>query len=82
MLINTSGFYVLNEEYGRWSEVYEDKEVDSREAFESLFELIGMILSDYSNVLEEQWNDEILESQEREDFAQDYHALDYEIGFE
>jgi len=82
MLITTGGFHVLNEEYTRWSEVYEDKEVDSREAFESMFELIGMILSDYSNVLEEQWNDEILESQEREDFAQDYHALDYEIGFE
>lgn len=82
MLITTGGFHVLNEEYTRWSEVYDDKAVDSREAFESLFELIGMILSDYSNVLEEQWNDEILESQEREDFAQDYHALDYEIGFE
>ena len=82
MMITANGFYVLNEEYCRWSEVYDDKEVDSREAFESMFELIGMILSDYSNVLEEQWNDDILESQEREDFAQDYHALDYEIGFE
>ncbi len=81
-MITTGGFYVLNEEYGRWSEVYDDKGCDSREAFESLFELIGMILSDYSNVLEEQWNDELLDSQEREDFAQDYHALDYEIGFE
>lgn len=58
-IITTGGFYVLNEEYGRWSEVYEDKAIDSREAFESLYELIGMILSDYSNVLEEQWCDEL-----------------------
>jgi len=61
MLINTGGFYVLNEEYGRWSEVYDDKGCDSREAFESMFELIGMILSDYSNALEEQWCDELVE---------------------
>jgi len=54
-MITTGGFYVLNEKYGRWSEVYDDKGCDSREAFESLFELIGMILNDYSNVLEEQW---------------------------
>lgn len=60
-VITTSGFYILNEEYNRWSKVYEDKEVDSREAFESLYELIGMILSDYSNVLEEQWCDELVE---------------------
>ena len=60
-IITTGYFYVLNEEYNRWSEVYEDKEVDSREAFESLFELIGMILSGYSNVLEEQWCDELAE---------------------
>lgn len=44
MLINTGGFYVLNEEYGRWREVYEDKGCDSREAFESLFETVGMVL--------------------------------------
>ena len=60
-VITTGYFHVLNEEYNRWSEVYEDKEVDSREAFESLFELIGMILSGYSNALEEQWCDELIE---------------------
>ena len=61
MTITASGFHVLNKEYNRWSGVYDDKELDSSEAFDSLFELIGMILSDYSNVIEEQWCDELVE---------------------
>lgn len=81
-MINQDTFDVLNEEYTRWFEVYNDGELETREAFESMFELIGMLLKDYSDSAEEQWNDEILDSQEREDFAQDYHALDYELGFE
>jgi len=81
MLITKDGFYTLNEEYQRWSDVYEDEGCDSREAFESLYELIGMILKDYSDVMEEQWcdevNDGLLERQEMEDFAQD-NEYDYE----
>lgn len=61
MTITASGFHILNKEYNRWSKVYDDKELDSSEAFDSLFELIGMILSDYSNVIEEQWCDELVE---------------------
>jgi hypothetical protein len=69
-MITAEGFHILNEEYRRWSEVYDDCELETREAFESLFELIGMFLKDYSDMIEEQWNDELLDSQEREDFAQ------------
>ena len=82
--ISNKAYSALSDEYEKWIELYEKDRSSSSEmdsAFDSLFEIVGMVLNDgIVETDDDELNDDlILERQEMEDFAHDNDFSDYDL---
>jgi hypothetical protein len=84
--ISNKAYSALSDEYEKWMELYEKDRQSSSEidlAFDSLFEIVGMVINDGIVEVDEdselELDDALLERQEMEDFAHDHDFSDYEL---